>query len=121
MAVQALEPGYKGEVKDRVENFHGNQLVYFGWDRHAMVCAPIALPLPPSMPFRALVENVLPTTAFAAHPDWPRIDWKKALWQRSSEAFTPDWDKSLQDNGLGHKSLLRLRTPELSGIGGSHS
>lgn len=31
MPVIALEPGYTGEVRDRVENFHGNQLVYFGW------------------------------------------------------------------------------------------
>ncbi len=121
MAVQALQPGYTGEVKDRVELFHGNQLIYIGWDQHNMVCAPIALPLPPGMPFGALVEQVLPTTAYAAHPDWPKIDWSKVEWLKSSAPFKPDFGKSLADNGLGHKALVRFRTPGLTGINGSYS
>jgi phenol hydroxylase P4 protein len=121
MAVQALQPGYKGEVKDRVELFHGNTLLYVGWDQHTMICAPIALPLPPSMPFGALIDNVLPTTVFAQHPDWPKIDWGKVEWLRSNKSFEPDPAKSLADNGLGHKSLLRFRTPGLTGIAGSLS
>ncbi len=121
MAVQALQPGYQGEVKDRVENFHGNQLLYIGWDQHSMICAPIAVPVPPSMPFGALIDNVLSTTAFTAHPDWQRIDWAKVEWLRSGKPFKPDLGKSLADNGLGHKALIRLRTPGLTGIAGSHS
>jgi phenol hydroxylase P4 protein len=121
MAVQALQPGYKGEVKDRVELFHGNQLLYVGWDQHNMICAPIALPLPPTMPFGALIDQVLPTTAFAAHPDWPKIDWKKVEWLRSNKPFRPDPKKGLADNGLDHKALVRFRTPNLSGIAGSRS
>ncbi len=31
MPVHAITPDYKGEVKDRIENFHGNQIVYVGW------------------------------------------------------------------------------------------
>jgi len=121
MAVTAIRPHYTGEVKDRAELFHGNHLLYVGWEQHKMVCAPIALPLPPAMPFADLIEKVLPTTAYAAHPDWPRIDWAKVTWQRSSESFKPDLQKSLADNGLGHKALLRFTTPGLSGIGGSFS
>lgn len=116
MPVQAIRPDYRGEDKDRVELFHGDQLVYIGWDQHTMVCAPVALPLPPGMPFGALVEQVLPTTAYAQDPDWPKIDWGRVEWLRSGEPFTPDPAKSLADNGLGHKSLLRLRTPGLVGI-----
>jgi phenol hydroxylase P4 protein len=121
MPVQAIRPDYVGEVKDRVELFHGNQLIYIGWDQHMMICAPIALPLPPSMPFGDLIDKVLPTTAFAAHPDWPKINWSKVQWLRSSQPFAPDRKKSLADNGLGHKALIRLRTPGLTGIGGSLS
>jgi phenol hydroxylase P4 protein len=121
MPVQALKPGYTGEVKDRVELFHGNQLIYIGWDQHNMVCAPLALPLPPAMPFGDLIDKVLPTTAYAAHPDWPKIDWSKVQWLHSSEPFKPDPKKSLADNGLGHKSLIRFRTPGLTGINGSFS
>jgi len=116
MPVQAIRPGYRGEDKDRVELFHGKQLLYIGWDQHTMVCSPIALPLPPDMPFGALVEQVLPTTSYAQDPDWPRIDWSRVQWLRSGEPFTPDPAKSLADNGLGHKALLRWRTPGLVGI-----
>ncbi|MBN1009257.1 phenol hydroxylase, partial [Amphritea sp. ZJ14W] len=34
MPVFALSPDYQGERMDRVENFHGNQIVYLGWDEH---------------------------------------------------------------------------------------
>ena len=116
MAVQAIRPDYRFDPADRVELFHGKQLLYIGWDRHTMVCAPVALPLPPELPFAALVEQVLPTTAFAADPDWPRIDWGRVQWLRGGQPFTPDPARSLADNGLGHKALLRLRTPGLVGI-----
>lgn len=121
MPVQAIRPDYVGEVKDRVELFHGKQLIYIGWDQHNMICSPIALPLPSAMPFGDLVDKVLPTTAFAAHPDWPKIDWSQVEWLRSSQPFKPDRAKSLADNGLGHKSLIRFKTPGLSGINGSFS
>jgi phenol hydroxylase P4 protein len=118
MPVIALAPGYEGEVRDRVENFHGNQLVYFGWDRHMLFCSPFTFPLPPTMPFKALVNDVL-SPLLAAHPEGASIDWKEAIWLRSGQPFTPDMEASLADNGLGHKSLLRLQTPNLRGIGGS--
>lgn len=121
MTVKALQPGYKGEVKDRIELFHGNQLLYVGWDQHMMICAPIALSLPPTTSFSDLVGKVLPTTAYAQHPDWPNVDWSKAEWLRSGKPFEPTPGKSVADNGLGHKSILRLRTPNLSGIAGSYS
>lgn len=120
MPVIALEPGYAGEVRDRVENFHGNQLVYFGWDRHRLFCSPFTLPLPPDMPFGALVENVI-VPLLAAHPEGADIDWTQVQWLRGDTPFTPDATASLADNGLGHKSLLRLRTPGLSGIAGSYN
>jgi phenol hydroxylase P4 protein len=118
MPVIALNPDYEGEVRDRVENFHGNQLVYFGWDRHMLFCSPFTLPLPPDMPFGTLVSDVL-TPLLAAHPEGAAIDWNTATWLRGGEAFRPDPNASLAKNGLGHKSVLRLQTPGLTGIGGS--
>ena len=41
MPVVAIKD-YKGEVKDKVENFHGNQLVYLHWEDHLSFCAPLA-------------------------------------------------------------------------------
>jgi phenol hydroxylase P4 protein len=118
MAVQALYENYTGQVADTVSNFHGNQLVYVGWDDHMMFPFAAVFPLPPQMPFAALVGDVLPS-AYADHPDFARIDWNRATWLLDGAPFTPDMDKSLSENGIGHKSLLRLGTPGLHGIGNS--
>ena len=119
MSVIAIVPDYTGPVMDSVDKYHGNQILFIGWDQHATICAPIALPLPPAMPFGDLLNQVLPTTAFAEHPDWPRVDWRKVQWLKSGQPLEPDPDKSLIENGLGHKDVIRMRTPELTGINGS--
>lgn len=120
MSVRALQPNYVGEVRDRVANFHGKQLFYIAWDDHLMFGAPHALPLAPDTPFRVVVENIIPAV-YAQHPDMAKIDWKAVQWLRSGQPFVPDLDKSLVDNGLGHKAIVRFRTPGLTGIGGCHS
>lgn len=118
MPVYALNPGYQGERMDRVENFHGNQVVYLGWDEHRMFCAAKAFPLPPSMPFAALIENIMPE-AFGQHPEFSQINWDTAEWLLDGEPFKPQADVSLADQGVGHKSLIRFKTPELKGYQGA--
>lgn len=120
MSVIAITPDYHGEMKDSVDKFHGNQLLNIGWDRHLLFASPMCVPVPPDMPFAAVIENVLPTL-FGAHPDFARIDWDNVIWLRSGEAFTPDPAASLRDNGLGHKAILRMQTPGLHGVSGSGS
>ncbi|MDE2371207.1 MAG: phenol hydroxylase subunit P4 [Burkholderiales bacterium] len=116
-AVAAVKP-YAFPPADSLDKFHGNQLVYIGWDQHLMFCAPFCFPLPPGMPFGAFVEQVLPT-CFGYHPEFKQIDWSRAQWLKSGQPFVPDFTKSLADNGIGHKDALRLRTPGLNGIKGS--
>lgn len=120
MAVIALKDGYTGEVKDRAENFHGNQLLYVGWDKHLMFCAPHCVPVSAAMTFQDLFDHVI-TPMYAMHPDWRTVKLESIEWLRSSERFVPKLDETLEQNGLGHKSLIRLRTPGLNGIGGSAS
>ena len=120
MAVVALADNYTGEVKDRVENFLGNQLMYLAWEDHLMFCAPMCIPVPAGMPFGVLVKDAMPGL-FSSHPDWKKIDWGKVEWLSSGKPFTPALDKSLADNGLGHKAVIRFRTPGLTGIQGSCS
>ncbi len=120
MAVVALKPGYTGPVADTEDKFHGKRLLYIGWDEHLLFCAPVCLPLPPTMPFGALLSEVLPGI-YGSHPDFEKIDWSKALWVDSGKPFKPDPAKSLADNGLVHKSVIRFRTPGLHGIKGSCS
>jgi phenol hydroxylase P4 protein len=111
---------YPALVQDNVENFHGNQLVYVGWDHHLMIDSPRAFPLPPDMPFGALVSEVLPA-AYAPHPEWTEVDLAQAHWLLDGESFIPRMDASLSDNGIGHKSVVRFKTPGLNGIQASGS
>lgn len=118
MSVTAIRPGYHGDMKDTVDKFHGNQILGISWDKHLMYATPMCIPVPPQMPFGALVEQVLPTL-FGQHPQFAQIDWSKAEWLRSDEPFTPAFDKSLADNGIGHKAFIRFRTPGLEGLSGA--
>lgn len=109
---------YTFESKDVVENFHGNILTFWHWEDHLMFCAAFALPFPPDMRFGEVVETVLPGL-YGYHPETASIQWDRAEWTLDGEPFTPDMDKSLADNGVGHKSVVRFRTPGLTGIGGT--
>lgn len=117
MPVIAIKP-YIGEAKDGVEKFHGNQLLYIGWEDHLMFCAPFAFPFPPSMRFGDIVAKVLPD-AYGAHPDFAMIDWIGAQWFKSGRPWSPDFELTLAQNGLKHKDVIRFRTPGLTGIAGT--
>lgn len=120
MPTIALKPGYAGPQQDTEDKFHGNRLLYICWDEHLLFCSPVALPLPPAMPFGALLTQVLPGV-YGSHPDFANVDWSQAQWTHGGAPFKPDPDKSLADNGLVHKSVIRFRTPGLHGIRGSRS
>ena len=119
MAVQALKD-YKFSPADSQDKFHGGQLLYVGWDDHLMFCSPVAYCLPPTTVFRDLCEKMLATT-YGYHPDWAQVDFGKATWLKSGQPFVPDMSKTLAENGLRHKDILRLQTPGLKGIAGSCS
>jgi phenol hydroxylase P4 protein len=116
MGVISLKPDYEQhiEIRDRLENFHGNQIVYLHWEEHLSFCSAICFPLPPDMPFGAMVETVL-KPHYAAHPDFEKIDWAAVKWRVDNAEVTPDMETSLVDNGVGHKSLIRFWTPGLHG------
>ena len=116
MAIVALENDYadKIDIRDRQENFHGNMVVYLHWEDHLSFCAAVAFPLPPAMPFKAVVSDLI-GTYYRAHPDFDRIDWSRVTWSIDGRAVRPEMEKSLAENGVGHKSLIRFWTPGLDG------
>jgi phenol hydroxylase P4 protein len=116
MSVVALKP-YNFPAKDVRENFPA-PLLFIGWEDHLMFAAPICLPLPADTPFGALGAAVLPGT-YGSHPDFAKIDWTTVEWTKSGKPWKPDPAKSLADNGLQHKDVIRFRTPGLSGLNGS--
>lgn len=116
MAVNALG-NYEFAPKDTVDKFPA-PLLYIGWDAHMMLCAPHCVPMPPDTRFGDLVDKVLPDM-YSAHPDFARIQWDQVQWFDSGKPFAPDMDRTVAENGLGHKSVLRFRTPGLNGIAGT--
>lgn len=119
MAVVSIVAEYRSEIADTADRFHGNQLLYIGWDQHLMYPAPLCIPVPPEMPFKSLFA-VIPQL-YAMHPDTSRIDWQRVQWTSSGKSFTPDPEASLAANGLGHKAVLRFVTPGLTGVAGCGS
>lgn len=105
-------PLHQADTEDR---FFGNRLIYISWENHLMYAAPFCLPLPPTLPFGALVRDVLPEIC-GEHPEFEQIDWPRTEWFNSSRRFRPDFGKSLAQHGITHKSLIRFRTPALDGI-----
>ncbi len=100
---------------DLEERFHGNRLIYVCWENHLMYCAPFCVPLPPTLPFGALVHDLLPEL-YGEHPEFELIDWQRVEWFNSNKRFRPDFGKSLAHHGFAHKTLIRFRTPALVGI-----
>ena len=47
------------------------------------------------------------------------IDWSTVEWELDGAAFTPDRGQTLAAQGIGHKSMLRFRTPGLNGLAGA--
>ncbi|MDF2180545.1 phenol hydroxylase subunit P4 [Neptuniibacter sp. CAU 1671] len=118
MPVYALKPDYTGEIKDRVENFHGNQLVYIGWDHHLLFSSPFSLLAPIGMRFDVFFKEIV-SNAFSQHPEWDQIDWSSVTWLLDGQPFIPQPEVSLGDQGINHKSFLRFQTPGLTGIAGA--
>ncbi len=119
MAINTITGDYPDIITDAIENFHGNQLVVIDWaDHRGFGGCPDLFPLPPEMPFKAVISDVLPGV-FAAHPDWKKIDWDAVEWTLDGSDLKPDLEASLKDNGVGHKSFLIFKTPGLEGFNGT--
>jgi phenol hydroxylase P4 protein len=110
---------YPLNMMDSVDKFHGNQLVYVGWDNHRLINSAMTFPLPAEMPFGALVHEVMPS-CYKDHPDFEKVNFEdgSVIWNLNGESFTPDFSKSLIENGVDHKSLIRFETPNLTGLNG---
>lgn len=115
MAVTSLKI-YEGVPRDRLENYHGNQLVFLSWDRHLLFAAPFIFCVSPDSTFRDLVDETI-VPRIQADPDAGNVDWSKVEWMKSNQPWTPDFKVSLAANGIRHKDQIRFRTPGLNTLG----
>lgn len=52
----------------------------------------------------------------AADPDAAQIDWASVQWRLGGQPWQPDFARSLKDNGVRHKALIRMCTPGLNSL-----
>ena len=116
MPIAAIDE-YVGVPLDTVANFHGNQLVYVCWDAHLAYAAPFIFMVAPTMKFEDVLTQLV-TPVIQGHPDTAKIDWRRTTWVKGNDPWTPDFDKSVAENGLVHKEYLRFTTPGLTGYKG---
>jgi len=109
---------YDFAPRDRVENFHGNQLVHLLWEKHLMFASPITVPLPPPMPFAAVIASCC-RLCTGNIPTSPRSTG--ARWNGNSTA-----QRSLligarrsPRRGSGTSRCCAFRTPGLNGLAGA--
>ncbi|WP_269619621.1 phenol hydroxylase subunit P4 [Zhongshania sp. BJYM1] len=114
MPIKSIRPDYRGEYKDGIEHFNGQQLLNICWEKHTMLGWPMCVPVPATLTFGQLIDNVLPGI-YAIHPDFEKIDWDKVQWSTSKGPLIPNRNKSLREHELRHKAQIRFRTPELNG------
>lgn len=112
MTVTAIKE-YVGVPRDSLANFHGNQIVYACWDQHLMFASPFICFVSPDTHFKDLVAGSI-APLLQADPDAAAIDWSRVEWLKSNQPWTPDFERSLADNGIGHKDQIRFRTPGLN-------
>ena len=110
MPVQAIKE-FVGQPKDGEENYHGNRLVYFGWDKHLLFYAPTCVSIPPTMIFNDVIDQLFPQF-WSRDPVFSYVNWREASWLRDGESFAPNFEASLQDNGITHKTIIRVQTPQ---------
>lgn len=117
MAVKSRGP-FVGVPRDAEQNFPGTRIVYFGWDKHLLFYAPACTALAPDTTLDTVIADLLPQL-WDRHPDFAQVDWKQGIWLRDGEVFQPEFSASLEENGIGHKTCIRIQTPGHEGMSGA--
>jgi hypothetical protein len=81
---------YPIRQKDDESLFYGKRLIFLSWENHLMFAAPLCVPLPPTLPFGALIRDVLPDL-YGEHPEFEDIDWKRTQWLTQASASYLMW------------------------------
>lgn len=114
MAVTSIGT-YKFPPRDAADVYEGGQLVHFCWDRHLLFAAPFITFVPPGMGFGEFMEERI-KPLLAPDPDYPDIDWDAVEWSIGGKPVNMDWAASLEDNGVGHKDKIIMKTPGLNSL-----
>ena len=97
---------YKFPSKSRQELYGDDQLVHIWWKGNPYFVAASCFRFPKAMPWGALMDVL--KGFFAADPDFVPDSLDTATWVIDDKVVTPDPAASLEENGVGHKSLVQF-------------
>ena len=106
---------YKVPPRDHAGIYGENRIVYFCWEGHLLFAAPYITFVPGTMQLGEYLDQVV-KPLMAPDPDAGAVDWAKAEWSNGPAAFVPDFDASLEANGIGHKHKIIMKTPGLNSL-----
>ena len=112
MAIKSTKE-FVGVPRDAEEHYDGNRIVYVSWDRHLLFAASLMTCVSKDMLLRDYLEGPI-RDLLANDPDVGQLDFEKATWLKANQPWRPQFDKSLAENGVGHKEHLRFDTPGLN-------
>lgn len=119
MPVKAIQSQYQFEPLDLQKHYGDQLLIYVGWDHHTLYCAAHAMLVSPQQSFAELIQTQI-QAGFHQHPEFEKIQWDQTIFQLNGEALAVDMNQTLEQLGFDHKSLLRFKTPELTGYKNAH-
>lgn len=117
MTVKHLGNEYDFPSANRLEGYGGDINFYIQWEQHLLIACPLAYRAPLDLCFRDFLESML-RPDYSAHPDATDLDFNNCIWKHDKQAWQPDLDKSLADNGIGHMSFIQFKSPGLEGMHG---
>ena len=106
---------YKVPPRDHAGIYGDNQLVYFCWEGHLLFAAPYITFVSSEMKLGDWLEQTI-APLMAPDPDAGSVVWSKAEWFNGPRPMVPDFDASLEANGIGHKSKVIMKTPGLNSL-----
>ncbi len=106
-----------GEPSDTVDKYEGKQLLFVSWDHHLIFASPFLHCVDPAMNLTEFLNQVV-KPLMGADPDSEQVHWESAEWKKANQPWKPDFSKSLAENGVVHKELLRFHTPGLNTVCG---
>ena len=108
MAVRAIVETYEFPSRSRQELYGDDQLVHVWWQNNLWFCAAACFRAPKAMTWADFEAGVVAPWA-AGDPSFDPA--AITGWVLDDQPFEPDPAKTLDELGVGHKSLLEFRAP----------
>lgn len=112
MPVIAITEEYKFPSRSRKELYGDDQLVHIMWQGNPFFCAAATFRAPSAMPWGEFIAGIVEPWA-AGDPDF--TPGSAGGWTLDGQPFTPS-EKTLDELGIGHKSLLTFSTDGSSSL-----